>query len=56
MAAAFTACAVGALFTATSVGTWYQTLRKPAWNPPGWVFGPVWTGGRACFGRPTCSG
>jgi len=43
MAAAFMACVVGGFFTATSVGTWYQTLRKPAWNPPGWVFGPVWT-------------
>ena len=23
--------------------TWYQTLIKPAWAPPGWLFGPVWT-------------
>ena len=27
----------------TKVGTWYRNLRKPAWNPPDWVFGPAWT-------------
>ena len=30
------------LATASSVGTWYPELLKPAFNPPGWVFGPVW--------------
>ncbi len=33
----------GALATAQGVATWYQTLAKPAWTPPDWVFGPVWT-------------
>jgi peptide-methionine (R)-S-oxide reductase len=30
-------------FTVDSVSTWYQTINKPSWNPPGWLFGPVWT-------------
>lgn len=34
---------VGAAFTQSSVTTWYPTLEKASWNPPGWVFGPVWT-------------
>ncbi len=35
--------ALGALATAQSVGTWYQTLAKPSFNPPDRVFAPVWT-------------
>jgi benzodiazapine receptor len=35
--------ALGGAVTATSVGTWYQQLNKPSFNPPDWVFGPVWT-------------
>ena len=27
----------------TDIGPWYAELRKPEWQPPGWVFGPVWT-------------
>ena len=34
---------LGSVFTASSVSTWYTTLIKPAFAPPNWVFGPVWT-------------
>jgi tryptophan-rich sensory protein len=27
----------------TRLGPWYYGLRMPAWNPPDWLFGPVWT-------------
>jgi tryptophan-rich sensory protein len=35
--------AIGGWVTASSVATWYPGLKKPTWNPPTWVFGPVWT-------------
>ena len=35
--------AIGGAVTATSVGTWYQSLAKPPFNPPDWIFAPVWT-------------
>jgi len=33
---------VGGIFTASSVGTWYAGLTKPSFNPPNWIFSPVW--------------
>ncbi len=27
----------------TDIGPWYHGLRKPAWQPPNWLFGPAWT-------------
>lgn len=34
---------IGSIFTYRSVDTWYNTLEKPSWNPPKWLFGPVWS-------------
>lgn len=39
----FGAAFIGGLFTSASVDGWYRTLPKPAWTPPSWLFGPVWT-------------
>lgn len=35
--------ALGGLVTAPAIETWYAALAKPAFNPPNWLFGPVWT-------------
>ena len=43
LAACFAVSGIGGFVTATSVGSWYQALEKPAFNPPDWVFAPVWT-------------
>lgn len=41
--ACYAVAAVGGLSTASAIDAWYSTLRRPAWTPPSWVFGPVWT-------------
>lgn len=38
-----TAGVIGSIFTVSNVGEWYTTLVTPSFNPPAWVFGPVWT-------------
>ncbi len=41
--ASFSAGAIGGWATGPAISGWYAGLAKPSWNPPGWVFGPVWT-------------
>ena len=41
--ACLAAGAVGSIFTREAIPTWYATLEKPAFNPPNWLFAPVWT-------------
>ena len=39
----FAAAGIGGAVTTPKIGTWYSTLVKPSWNPPAWIFGPVWS-------------
>ncbi|MFH1978324.1 MAG: TspO/MBR family protein [Candidatus Aenigmatarchaeota archaeon] len=34
---------IGSVFTAPNIPTWYATINKPFFNPPSWIFAPVWT-------------
>ena len=33
---------IGSIFTTSSIPTWYASLNKPEFNPPNWIFAPVW--------------
>jgi tryptophan-rich sensory protein len=41
--ASLAAGGIGSIFTREAIPTWYATLEKPAFNPPNWLFAPVWT-------------
>ncbi|MBM4446755.1 MAG: tryptophan-rich sensory protein [Chloroflexi bacterium] len=41
--ACLAAGAIGSIFTREAIPNWYATLEKPAFNPPNWLFAPVWT-------------
>lgn len=34
---------LGGIFTISEIPGWYAGLQKPSFNPPNWVFGPVWS-------------
>ena len=41
--ACFGVAALGGMVTAANIPDWYARLAKPAWTPPDWIFGPVWS-------------
>jgi tryptophan-rich sensory protein len=43
VAVCFGVAGIGGLATNPNIPTWYAGLEKPAWTPPGWIFGPVWS-------------
>lgn len=43
LAAVLVVQALGTLVTYPAIKTWYAHLKKPSFNPPGWIFGPVWS-------------
>ena len=43
LAICFAAAGIGGAVTTPKIDNWYATLAKPTWNPPNWIFGPVWS-------------
>ncbi len=50
---AFITLSLGGLIGASSsssIQEWYPSIIKPSWNPPNWLFGPVWSALYLCIG------
>ncbi len=43
LAVSYLASAIGLVGTAVGLGDWYNSLNKPSFTPPNWLFGPVWS-------------
>ena len=43
LALCFGVAAIGGAVTTPQINGWYATLAKPSFNPPDWIFGPVWS-------------
>lgn len=43
LALPFVIAFLGSSVTTPSIDSWYQSLKKPSFSPPNWIFGPVWT-------------
>lgn len=43
LAISFAVAGLGTIATLDNVDGWYADAAKVSWNPPNWIFGPVWT-------------
>lgn len=50
----FAAAGIGGSVTTPKNDNWYATLVKPSWNPPNWIFSPVWSLLNLCMAIAVC--